>query len=120
MSQNLQNTLSILANLITTNVKTLEAAYSSKNVPYPSLDDPFVLGPLDREPSLEHVRRTIVGAAAQIIAAVRLPSESMAQVSTSHYLSACLGAVTDFHVADIIEELRPEVSTIDERESQIT
>ncbi|KAG5336711.1 Sterigmatocystin 8-O-methyltransferase [Termitomyces sp. J132] len=100
--------LSALANIIVTNVAALEAAYAEKGATFPSLDDPFRPTPMDFDTSLAPTKALIVAAAAQILACVRSPIETLQEYSPGMYLTATLGFVVDTNIPDILNEGNPE------------
>ncbi|KAG6817821.1 hypothetical protein H0H87_003229 [Tephrocybe sp. NHM501043] len=100
--------LSALANLITTNVAALEAAYAEKGATFPSLNDPFQPTPLDFDPTLGPTKALIVAAAAQILATVRSPVEMLQEYSPGMYFTTTLGFVVDVNIPEILNEGGPE------------
>ncbi|KAG6910307.1 hypothetical protein DXG01_011704 [Tephrocybe rancida] len=100
--------LRALANLITTNVDALEAAYAEKGATFPSLDDPFRPTPLDFDPTLGPTKALIIAAAAQILATVCSPIEMLQEYSPGMYWTATLGFVVDANIPDILNEGGPE------------
>lgn len=103
--------LTALATIITSNVQTLEAAYAQAGSTFPSLDDPFSPEPLDSDPSLKEMKKLIVAAAAQILATVRSPPETLMEYSPSTYLTMTLGFVVDTNIPDILKGAGPQVRT---------
>lgn len=101
--------LTALAALISSNVQSLEAAYASAGAAFPSLDDPFAPTPLDFDPALAQTKQLIVAAAAQILAAVRSPIETLQERSQAMYWTATLGFVVDANVPEILRSAGPEV-----------
>ncbi|KAG6861524.1 hypothetical protein C0995_015257 [Termitomyces sp. Mi166 len=99
--------LSALANLISTNVAALEAAYAEKGAKFPSLDDPF-RPTMHFDPGLAPTKALIVAAAAQIIATVRSPIEMLQEYSPGMYFTATLGFIVDTNIPDILNEGGPE------------
>ena len=69
--------LSALLSILTKSINTLESTYSEANLQYPSLDAPFAPTPLDGNPELIQATRHAVAAAAQIIATIRVPIETV-------------------------------------------
>jgi len=96
--------LGALAALLSSGVKTLEDAYAKQGRVYPSLDSPFIPGPLDENHDVVNTSRLVVAAAYQIIASVRNPLESIQDHATGSYNSAALGLVNDIHIANILNE----------------
>ncbi|EIM83960.1 S-adenosyl-L-methionine-dependent methyltransferase [Stereum hirsutum FP-91666 SS1] len=96
-----------LAEIISSGVRTLEAAYAKEGVPYPLLDDPFKPGPLglDADPALQQTSRLIVAAAYQIIASVRHPMETVMDFAPAQYMSSTLGTVVEAHVPDVLKDV---------------
>ncbi|KAG6843345.1 hypothetical protein H0H93_001316, partial [Arthromyces matolae] len=96
--------LSALAAIISNQVAALEAAYAEKSIPVPSLDAPFIPNPLDFDPSLAPTKAVIVAAAAQLLASVRSPIETLQEYGPGMYLSATLGFVVETNIPDILAE----------------
>jgi hypothetical protein len=104
----MQSPLTALANIISSGVHDLEAAYSNEGTTPPSLDDPFYATSLDDNARLAYNKRLIVAAAAQIIASVRSPVDVLKESVGSVYTTSTLGFVIEMKVADILKEA-PEV-----------
>lgn len=102
-----------LAEIISSGVRTLEAAYAKEGVPYPLLDDPFKPGPLglDADPALQQTSRLIVAAAYQIIASVRHPMETVMDFAPAQYMSSALGTVVEAHVPDVLKDVGSQART---------
>ncbi|KAG6817814.1 hypothetical protein H0H87_003222 [Tephrocybe sp. NHM501043] len=96
--------LTELLNIITSGVQTLESAYAKDGQQYPSLDEPFRPIALDQDAALTEARRLIVAAAAQLIATVRSPVETLQDYAPGLYNTATLGFIEETNVADIIKE----------------
>lgn len=94
--------LSALLIIISSNVQTLEAAYAKAGATFPSLDDPFSPTPLDFDPSLKETKKLIVAAAAQLLATVCSPIETLQEYSPGMNWTATLGFVVDTNVPDIL------------------
>ncbi|KZV63584.1 S-adenosyl-L-methionine-dependent methyltransferase [Peniophora sp. CONT] len=103
--------LSALVDILSSNAKALESAYAEKELEYPSLDTAFSQDPLDKDANLAHAKRLIVAAAAQIIATVRTPMETVQEHATSAYAAASLNLVVDVHVADILKDAGAQASS---------
>ncbi|KAI0035464.1 S-adenosyl-L-methionine-dependent methyltransferase [Vararia minispora EC-137] len=99
-----QSPLSALLALLTSSVQTLESAYAKQGLSYPSLDAPFAPSPLDTDAELNNIARLAVASAAQIIATIRGPLETIQETSTGAYGAAALSLIVDTHVANIIKE----------------
>ena len=95
--------LSALLSILTKSINTLEGAYSEANLQYPSLDAPFAPTPLDGNAELIQATRHAVAAAAQIIATIRVPIETVQEYSTSSYAAASLNLVVETNVANILK-----------------
>ncbi|KAJ7717261.1 NUC119 domain-containing protein, partial [Mycena metata] len=78
--------LAALAELITTGVQTIEAAYAKQGIPYPSLDAPFQPTPLDFDPALFQTAHLIVAAASQLIATVCSSMETIQAYTASMHV----------------------------------
>ncbi|KAG6852821.1 hypothetical protein C0991_008915 [Blastosporella zonata] len=104
--------LRALANLISTNVDTLEAAYAEQGASFPSLNDIYQQSPLDFNPALVQTKSLIVAAAAQLLATVRLPFEMLHEYAPGMYLTSTLGFAVESHIPDILQEGGPQVPRI--------
>lgn len=95
-----------LADIISSGVRTLDAAYAKEGVQFPSLDEPFRPGMpgLDGDPVLQQTTRLIVAAAAQIIASVRHPMETVMDLAPAAYSAASLATVVEANVPDVLQE----------------
>ncbi|KAI0068103.1 S-adenosyl-L-methionine-dependent methyltransferase [Artomyces pyxidatus] len=96
--------LTALAGLISSGVQTLESAYAKEGLSFPSLDQPFSPGPLDKDPDVAATTRLIVAAAHQIIATVRAPMDTIQDYAPAMYMSATLGLAVDVNVADVLKD----------------
>ncbi|KAE9392372.1 S-adenosyl-L-methionine-dependent methyltransferase [Gymnopus androsaceus JB14] len=92
----MESPLTALANIISSGVHDLEAAYSKEGITLPATS-------LDDDPRLAYNKRLIVAAAAQIIASVRAPVDVLKESVGSVYTTATLGFVIDTKVADILK-----------------
>jgi hypothetical protein len=88
----------------------LEETYAREGVTFPSLDAKFRPSALDRDPSVVQTERLIVAAAAQILATVRSPVETLHEYSPGLYWTATLGFVVDTNIPDILKEGGAQVS----------
>lgn len=104
------STLRTLALTILSGVDAIEAAYSQADIPVPSLYEPFVPSPLDRDNALVDAQRVVANAAAQLIAQARQPMDSIIEQSFSMYTTALLGFVVEAHIPDILKTVGPQVS----------
>jgi hypothetical protein len=109
--------LAALAQLITTGVETLEAAYAKQGIPYPSLDAPFQPTPLDFDPALFQTAHLIVAAASQLIATVRSPMETIQAYAASMHVTSTLGFVVDADIADVLKDAGSQVRILSMRRS---
>ncbi|KAF8218310.1 S-adenosyl-L-methionine-dependent methyltransferase [Mycena galopus ATCC 62051] len=104
--------LATLAQLITSGVQTLEAAYAKQGIPYPSLDAPFQPTPLDFDPALFQTAHLIVAAASQLIATVRSPMETIQAYAASMHVTSTLGFVVDADIPDVLKDAGPQASRV--------
>ncbi|KAL0952686.1 hypothetical protein HGRIS_006925 [Hohenbuehelia grisea] len=95
--------LKALAQLIISNVETIESTCQSKGTEFPSLDDLFEPSVLDAHPAILGASRQIVAAAAQIIATVRPPMELLSEHATGMYSTAALAFINSNDVVDVIQ-----------------
>ncbi|KAF7377776.1 4-O-methyltransferase 1 [Mycena sanguinolenta] len=100
--------LATLAQLISTGVQTLEAAYAKQGIPYPSLDAPFQPTPLDFDPALFQTAHLIIAAASQLIATVRSPMETIQAYAASMHTTSTLGFVVDADIPDVLKDAGPK------------
>lgn len=107
--QTMTTPLFALANTLINGILTLESVYAKNATSFPSLDEPFVPNALDNDAVLAATTRLIVGAAAQIIATVRPPVETLQDYALSMYTPAALGLAVDCNFADVLESVGPEV-----------
>ena len=101
--------LSALVSIISSGVHTLESTYSKHGSKFPSLDDPYVPGALEEDPALIETTRLVVAAAAQLIATVRLPEDTVREYALSMYIPTSISFVVETSVPDILHEASPEV-----------
>ena len=92
-----------LANILVNGILTLESVYAKNGMTYPSLDDPFSPGSLDGDEVLANTTRVIIGAAAQIIATVRPPVETLQESALAMYTPVSLGLAVDSGIADVLK-----------------
>jgi hypothetical protein len=104
-----QSPLSALLDLLTSSIRTLEATYAKEGLAFPSLDTPFKPNAVDNNPEVLNTARIAVAAAAQIIATIRNPMETVQETATGPYAAAALNVSVDLHVANIIKESGDEV-----------
>lgn len=109
LHQTMTTPLFALANTLINGVLTLESVYAKNGSSFPSLDEPFVPNALDNDAVLAATTRLIVGAAAQIIATVRPPVETLQDYALSMYTPATLGLAVDCNFADVLESVGPKV-----------
>ncbi|KAL0952690.1 hypothetical protein HGRIS_006929 [Hohenbuehelia grisea] len=102
------STLKALAQLILSNVETLESAAAKHGIDYPSLEADFAPSALNADPVAANASRVIVGAAAQLIATVRDPIEMLQDHCSSMYTAAAVGFANSNDVADILHESGPQ------------
>ena len=102
--------LRALALTILSGVEAIEAAHSKAGIPVPSLHDPFVPTPVDRDDALIDAQRLVVNAAAQLIAHARQPMDSIQEQAMSLYMTASLGFVVDADIPDILKTAGAQVS----------
>ncbi len=79
---------------------------------FPSLDEPFAPSPLDNDQVLAQTTRVLVAAAAQIIATVRPPMDTIQDYAPAMYMSATLGTAVDINLADILKNSGSQVCVV--------
>jgi|SRR5882762_3798629 len=104
--------LSALVAIISSGVHTLESTYTKYGTKFPSLDDPYVPGPFEEDPTLVETTRLVVAAAAQLIASVRLPEDTIREYAPSMFISSSMSFVVETNVPDILHEAGPEVGPL--------
>ncbi|KDQ29760.1 hypothetical protein PLEOSDRAFT_27563 [Pleurotus ostreatus PC15] len=98
--------LNALVEIISSNVKILNNAYTKDGRKFPSLDEPF-----EATPSAEAVQeatRLIVAATTQLATSVRSPLEVLLEQATGMYNTVTLRFVNDHNVADLLKEAGPK------------
>lgn len=103
--------LRALVNILSAGVDAIEEAYAKQGAAVPSLDQPFMPGPLDMDPAVMQNARVVIAAADQLIANVRGPFETIQEYATGMYAPALLGLSVDVHVANILMAAGSQVST---------
>ncbi|KAJ7748947.1 S-adenosyl-L-methionine-dependent methyltransferase [Mycena metata] len=112
------STLRLLADIISTAVGKMEAAYERDGHLLPSLDTPF--DPADsaeslrREPDVAAAIMDILAAAAQISATVRDPSRTVVQTALAFNISSCLRVASELNVVEIIRDAPSQASHVKE------
>ncbi|KAI0059128.1 S-adenosyl-L-methionine-dependent methyltransferase [Artomyces pyxidatus] len=106
--------LSALVSIISSGVEALESAYAGQGIAFPSLDEPFRPGPLDKDPGVVSATRLIVAAAHQIIATVRPPLEVVLECGSAMHMPAAIGLAVDVNVPDVLKDAGPEGVHVDE------
>ncbi|KAL0578011.1 hypothetical protein V5O48_003961 [Marasmius crinis-equi] len=101
-----------LADIITSAVSNLDSQYSNQGINYPSLEDPYEPNALDNAAEVVNARRLIIAAAAQLIAAVSIPTDLMKESSTAMFTTASLGFAVDTDIANFLGSSGPEASRI--------
>ncbi|KAF8510757.1 S-adenosyl-L-methionine-dependent methyltransferase [Gautieria morchelliformis] len=100
--------LSALVSIISSGVQSLESTYSKHGSRFPSLDEPYMPGALSDDPAVVDTTHLIVAAAAQLIAAVRSPEETIKEFASSMFISSSLAFTVDTNVPDILHEAGPQ------------
>jgi len=98
----MSDALNTPVSIISSNVKNLMSLYSKENVKFPSLNEPF-------NPTAIKATRLAIAAAAQLIATLGNPGDTVRELTPSMYLSATIGFVVDVDVPDILAKAAPEV-----------
>lgn len=100
--------LRALLSIITQSIDVLESCYSKSGTDVPSLDEPVKPGPPNENIAVIQVASHIItAAAAQLIAAVRTPEETLLDYSSGMYTVGALGFAVDTNVPDILKEAGP-------------
>ncbi|KAF9264343.1 S-adenosyl-L-methionine-dependent methyltransferase [Marasmius fiardii PR-910] len=100
--------LTDLVNIISNGVASIEATYKKENLRFPSLNDPYSPGPLDKDAALDMTIRTVVAASLQLITTIRSPTDTLFDIATGMYLPATLGTVNEAHVANVLQDAGPQ------------
>ncbi|KAF5367982.1 hypothetical protein D9758_004424 [Tetrapyrgos nigripes] len=96
--------LKALAQIISAQTETLQAAYAKAGTQVPSVDAPFQPSPLEFDPNINNIRQLIVAAASQLIATVQSPIEIIQLHTGGMFETATLGFVVDVNVPDVLKE----------------
>ena len=104
--------LSALLSIISSGVHTLESVYSQHGSDFPSLDDPYKPETLEEDPAVVETTRLVVAAAAQLIAAARLPEDTIREHAPRMFTSSTISFVLETNVPDILHEAGPEVGRL--------
>lgn len=105
------NYLNSLVEIISSNVKLLNNAYTKDGREFPSLDEPFEATP-PTEANTQAIReatRLIIAATTQLAASVRSPLEVLLEQATGMYNTVTLRFANDHNVADLLKEAGPKV-----------
>ncbi|KAF8986554.1 S-adenosyl-L-methionine-dependent methyltransferase [Cyathus striatus] len=102
LTQNM-SALQSLTSIITDNVKVVEDAYTSNNLPVPSLNELFKPSALEGDPKVLEAKQLIVASAAQLIATVRSPAETVMNYAGDMFTTATLGFAVEVNIADILK-----------------
>jgi hypothetical protein len=100
----MSDALTALVSIISSNVKDIQSLYQKENIEIPSLDEPFSPNALDDNPQVTKAIKLVTAAAAQLIATLGNPSDTVRELTPSMYLSATIGFVVDVDVPDILAE----------------
>ena len=109
--------LDALVDILSSQVKTFQSAYTDSGQPVPSIDEPWRPSTLDANPALIQTRKLIVAAAYQLISTVRSPIEVMQEGAFAAFTSVALAYAEDNNIVDILIEAGPQVWTVTVRVS---
>ncbi len=101
--------LDALVDILSSQVKTFQTAYTNAGQPVPSIDEPWCPSALDANAALIQTRKLIVAAAYQLISTVRSPIEIMQEGGFAAFTSVALAYVEDNNIVDILVEAEPQV-----------
>jgi len=104
--------LSALLSIISSGVHSLESVYSQHGSNFPSLDNPYKPEALEEDAAVVEMTRLVVAAATQLIAAVRLPEDTILEYASSMYTPSSISFVLETNVPDILHEAGPEVGRL--------
>lgn len=105
--------LQALIDIISSGVQTLHSSYAKYEATVPSLDDSSSPGPseLENDPAMRETTSPIVAAAAQLIATVRAPVDTIYDLAPGCYISATLRVTVEAHIAHILKDAGSQVTT---------
>ncbi|TFK45739.1 S-adenosyl-L-methionine-dependent methyltransferase [Heliocybe sulcata] len=99
--------LLLLADIISSGVKSIDTIYSDQGKVFPSLDQSYTLDSaeaLRNDPRVQEACITIAAAAFQLIATVRQPQTSVFNATCSYYLSATLRVACETNVVEVLRD----------------
>ncbi|KAI0341312.1 O-methyltransferase [Trametopsis cervina] len=102
--------LRALADLVKNSADAIEKACIDKELPFPSLDEPFTPQSEGARmlPEVQQAAGILVSAAAQLIAVVRPPPLSGVISSLQFHISSCLRVAIENHVIEILRDSGPQ------------
>ena len=99
-----------LINIISAQVDTIEAKYAKAGESCPSLDQPEpTFGALDHDPEMDRAKDIATAAAAQLLASLRSPLDTVYEMACGTLQTAALGFVEEVNIANILAEAGPQV-----------
>lgn len=98
--------LNALVEIISSNVKLLNNAYTQDGRKFPSLDEPFEAAPSDavNAKAVQDATRLIIAATTQLATSVRSPLEVLLEQATGMYNTVTLRFANDNNIADLLKE----------------
>ncbi|KAJ7609461.1 O-methyltransferase [Roridomyces roridus] len=104
--------LRLLGALITTSIDTILARFDDQSLWFPSLHDPDISeSPAERllgETQMIEAKNVIVAAAAQIVAMVRSPVQTVVEWSMVFHLPSCMRAAIESNMVEIVRDAGPQ------------
>nr|GAT60399.1 S-adenosyl-L-methionine-dependent methyltransferase [Mycena chlorophos] len=114
----LESPLRALLNIISTSVDAIDAAYTSTNLPHPSLDapyDPHAPGEALRSvPRVAAAAKNIIGAAAQMIAELEHPFQGVTSTAYAFHQAAAISIASQLDLSEILHDAGPSGVALDE------
>ncbi|KAF8992816.1 S-adenosyl-L-methionine-dependent methyltransferase [Cyathus striatus] len=96
------SSLHSLSSIIAHNVNIIENQHASNNVRSLSLDESTISSSLEREPKYLEAKQLVVAAAAQLIATVRSPVETIMNYAGDVFMTTMLGFAVETNIPDIL------------------
>ncbi|KAF8954812.1 O-methyltransferase [Flammula alnicola] len=108
----------LLRTILNDSLDALEAAYESKSLRFPSLDEPYGGNTeaelLALEPDVRKTIDLVISASYQILCTVRHPFLNLADASSAYHLSSCLRVAEKFNIPEVLKEAgTPGLNVVD-------
>ncbi|KJA18250.1 hypothetical protein HYPSUDRAFT_145199 [Hypholoma sublateritium FD-334 SS-4] len=108
----------LLRSILNESLDSLEAAYESKSLDFPLLDEPHTPNSdeemLAMAPEIQNIVDRIVAASYQLLCTVRHPFLNLADAASGYHLAACLRVAERFNLPEILRGRGPNGLHVDE------